>query len=119
MQPLKKFSQKSIRAIARNPNNETQSICIYSQSDIQHDISTQQFQELITKMDTIQRQSIDQNSRKLAEATGFSEIYAQNYGGYFKDIKDYICLNEEKHRPQDILNILSFVTLKNELLAFL
>ena len=59
MQPLKKFSPKSIRAIARNPNIDLQSIGIYSKSDIQHHIRTQQFQKLLTQMDTIQRQSID------------------------------------------------------------
>ena len=50
-------------------------------------------------MDTIQRQSIDQNLRKLAETAGFSDIYAQDYSGYFKDIKDYIYFNGEKYRP--------------------
>ena len=41
MQPLKKFSPESIRAIARNPNIDLQSIDIYSKSDIQHHIRTQ------------------------------------------------------------------------------
>ena len=59
MQSLKKFSPESSRAIARNPNIDLQSIGIYSKSDIQHHIRTQQFQELLTKMDTIQRKSID------------------------------------------------------------
>ena len=61
-------------------------------------------------MDTIQRQSIVQNLRKLAETAGFSDIYAQDYSGYFKDIKNYIYLNGEKYRPQDIspINIFSF-----------
>ena len=90
MQPLKKFSPESIRATARNPNIDLQSIGIYSKSDIQHHIRTQQFQELLTKMDTIQRQSIDQNLRKLAETAGFADIYNQDYSGYFRDIKDYI-----------------------------
>ena len=121
MQPLKKFSPESIRAIARNPNIDLQSIGIYSKSDIQHHIRTQQFQELLTQMDTIQRQSIDQNLRKLAETAGFADIYTQDYSGYFKDNKDYIYLNGEKYRPQDIspIKIFSFVTLKNEILAFL
>ena len=72
-------------------------------------------------MDTIQRQSIDQNLRKLAETAGFADIYTQDYSGFFKDIKDYIYLNGEKYRPQDIspINIFSFVTLKNEILDFL
>ena len=72
-------------------------------------------------MDTIQRQSIDQNLRKIAETAGFSDIYAQGYSVYFKDIKDYIYLNGEKYRPQDIspIIIFSFVILKNEVLAFL
>ena len=121
MQSLKKFSPESIRAIARNPNIVLQSIGIYSKSDIQHHIRTQQFQELLTQMDTIQRQSIDQNLRKLAETAGFADIYTQDYSGYFKDVKDYIYLNGAKYRPQDIspVKIFSFVTLKNKILAFL
>ena len=117
----KKFSPESIRAIGRNPNIDLESIGIYYKLDIQHHIRTQQFQELLTKLDTIQRQSIDQNLRKIAETAGFSDTYAQVYSGYFKQIKDYIFLNGEKYRPQDIspINILSFVNLKNELLAFL
>ena len=109
MQPLKKFSPESIRAIARNPNIDLQSIGIYSKSDIQHHIRTQQFQELLTQMNTIQRQSIDQNLGKLAKTAGFSDIYTQNYSGLFDDIKDYIYLNGEKYRPQDIspINIFS------------
>ena len=74
MRPLKKFSPESIRAIDRNPNIDLQSIGIYSNTDIQHHIRTQQFQELLTKMDTIQRQSVDQNLRKLAETAGISYI---------------------------------------------
>ena len=72
-------------------------------------------------MDTIQRQSIDQNLRKLAETAGFSDIYAQDYSGYFKEIKDYIHLNGKKYRPQDIspIKIFRFVNLKNEIVAFL
>ena len=72
-------------------------------------------------MDNIQRQSIDQNLPKLAKSAGFSDIYAQDYSGYLKDFKDYIYLNGEKYRPQDIspINIFSFVNLKNEVLAFL
>ena len=53
-------------------------------------------------MDTIQRQSIDQNLRKLAKIAGFADIYTQDYSGYFNDFKDYIYLNGEKYRPQDI-----------------
>ena len=53
MQPLKKFSSESFRAIARNPNIDLQSIGLYSKSDIQPHIRTQQFQELLTQMDTI------------------------------------------------------------------
>ena len=78
MPPLKKFSPESIRAIARNPNIDLQSIGTYSKSDIQHHIRTQQFQELLTQMDTIQRQPIDQNLRKLAETARFLDIYAQD-----------------------------------------
>ena len=43
MQPLKKFSLESIRTIALNLNIGLQSIEIYSKSDIQHHIRTQQF----------------------------------------------------------------------------
>ena len=78
MQPLKKISPESIRAIARYSNFDLQSIGIYSKSDIQHHIRTQQFQEVLTQMDTIQRQSIDQNLRKLAEIAGFADIYTQD-----------------------------------------
>ena len=90
MPPLKKFSPESIKAISSNPDIDLQSIVVDSISDIQHHIRSQQFQELLTKMDTIQKQSIDQNLRKLAETAGLSDIYAQDYSGYFKDIKDYI-----------------------------
>ena len=116
MQPLKKFSPESIRAIARNPNIDLQSIGIYSKSNIQYHIRTQQFQELLTQMDTIQRQSIDQNLRKLAET-----FIHKTKRGYFKDIKNYIYLNGEKYRPQDIspIIIFGFINLKNKVLAFL
>ena len=80
MQPLKKLSPESIRAIARKPTIDLQSIGIYSKSDFQQHIRTQQFQQLLTKMDTIQQQSIDQNLRKLAETAGFSDIYAFRQG---------------------------------------
>ena len=121
MPPLKKFSPKSIRAIARNRNINLQPIGIYSKPDKQHHIRTQQFQEILTQIDNIQRQSIDQNLRKLAETAGFSDIYTRDLSGYFKDIKDYIILDGEKYRPQDIspINIFNFVTLKNEILVFL
>ena len=122
MPPLKEISPESIRAIARNPNIDLKSIGIYSKSDTQHHIPTQLFRELLTKMDTIQRQSsIDQNLLKLAETAGFSDIYAQDYSGYFKDIKDFMHQNGKKYRPQDIspIIIFSFVHLKNELLSFL
>ena len=50
-----------------------------------------------------------------------AKLLTKDYNGYFKDIKDYINLNGEKYRPQDIsaINIYSFVTLKNEIIAFL
>ena len=78
MQSLKKISPESIRAFARNPNVDSQSIGIYSKSDIQHHIRTQQFQDLSIQIDTIQRQSIDQNLRKLTETAGFADIYTQD-----------------------------------------
>ena len=121
MQPVKKFSPENIPAIARNPNIDLQSMGIYSKSDKQHHICTQQFQELLTQMDTIQRQSIHQKIRKLAETAGFSDIYTQDYSEYFKDFKDCIYLNGEKFRPQGTSskNIFSSITLKSEILAFL
>ena len=48
---------------------------------------------------TINRPKIYANLQKTA---GFGDIYTQDYSGYFKDIKDYIYLNGEKYRPQDI-----------------
>ena len=78
-QSLKKFTPESIRAIARNPNIDLQSIGIYSKSDIQHHIRTQQFQELLTQMDTIQRQSIDQNLRKLGYITFYNPYSGLSY----------------------------------------
>ena len=39
-------------------------------------------------MESIQRQSIDQNLRKPTETSGFSDIYAQGYSGYLKDTDD-------------------------------
>ena len=50
-----------MRAIARNPNIDLQSIGIYSRSDLQHHIRTQQFQKRFNKIENEQRQSIDQN----------------------------------------------------------
>ena len=47
--PLKKFSPKSKGAITRNPKNYTQSTDIYSRSDIQHHLRTQQFQEIFSR----------------------------------------------------------------------
>ena len=63
-------------------------------------------------MDTIQKQSIDQNLQQLAETAGFSDVYAIGYNGYFEDIKDYIYLNGEKQRPQDISPIIIFSFVK-------
>ena len=116
----KQFSPKSFRTIARNPNIDLQSIGIDSKSDVQQHIRTQQFQELLTKMDTKQRQSIDQNLRKLAETAGISDIYAQDYSGYFKDIKVYNYLNGKNFRPQNIppINIFKFVNLKTNFYPF-
>ena len=73
--------KESLSALARNPNINLQSIGIYSKSDIQHHIRTQQFHELLTQMDTIQGQSIDQNLRKLAETAGFADMHTQDYSG--------------------------------------
>ena len=66
MQPLKTFSPESIRAFARNPNIDLQSIGKHSKSAIQHHMRTQQFQELLTKMEnttTIHRSKLTQTCR--------------------------------------------------------
>ena len=54
MEPLTTFSPESFRAITRNLNMVFQSIRIHSESHTQHRIRTQQCQEIVTKMDTIQ-----------------------------------------------------------------
>ena len=120
MQAIKSFHQKALELL---PGIQ---ISIYNRSAYTLNSTfnatyVQQIQELLSKKHTIQRQSEDQNLRKLAETAGLSDIYAQDYKGFFKDIKDCIYLNGEKYRPQDISPkiILSFVNLKNELLAFL
>ena len=74
MPPLKEFSPESIKAIAHNPSIDLQSIGKHSRSDIQHHIQTEEFQELLTKMDTIPRHSLDQILRTLAETAGLSDI---------------------------------------------
>ena len=60
-------------------------------------------------MDTIQRQSIDHNLRKLAETAGFSDTYAEDLAVFFFNLKDCFHLNGEKYRPQNIspINIFS------------
>ena len=78
---LKKFSAESIRATAQIPNECLQSLGIYSKSGIQHHIRSQQVQEILTKTDTIQRQSIDRNLQKSAETAGFSDISKQDFSG--------------------------------------
>ena len=81
MQQLKNFSPESIGAIARNPNTELQSIGVISKLDIQHHIRTQQFREILTKMNTIQRQPINKIYAKLQKTVGFSDIYTHDYNG--------------------------------------
>ena len=87
MQSLKKFLPESIRAIARNPNINLQSIGIYSKSDIQHLIRTQKFQELLTQMDTIQRQSIDQNLRNLQKPQDLQTFIHKTTADILKTLK--------------------------------
>ena len=106
---MKKKSPESIRTIAQNPNIDLKSIGFFSKSNKKHHFRTQQFQELLTKTDKLQRQSIDQNLRKLATTAAFSDIYQQGCSGYFKDFRDYICLNWEKTRPQNILLVNIFL----------
>ena len=97
MQPLKSFHQKAFELLLATH------ISIYNKSvyilNPTYNITLEhrKFQELLTQMDTIQRQSIDQSLRKLAETAAFSDIYTQDYSGYFKDIKYYIYLNGEKY----------------------
>ena len=87
MPPLKKFSPESIRAIARNPNIDLQSIGIYSKSDIKHHIRTQQFQELLTKRDTIQRQSITKIYENLQKQQDFQIFTHKITADFFKTLK--------------------------------
>ena len=79
---------EKIRAIALNPNIDFQSVGNFLRSEKQYHIREQQFQELLTKMDAIQRQPIEQNLPKLAETAGFSDIYTQDNSGYFNYNKD-------------------------------
>ena len=62
-------------------------------------------------MDTIQRQSIDQNLRKLAETAGFADIYTQDYSGYFKDIKVLYISKPAKNTVPKIYHQLTFLAL--------
>ena len=75
--PSKKFLPEIICAIGRKPNVDLQSLKNYPKTNIHH-IRTQQYQELLTKMETIQRKSIDQKLRTLAETAGFSDICTQD-----------------------------------------
>ena len=93
--PQKKFSPKKLCTRARNPNIDLQPKGIFSKSNIQHHIQKQQFHELLTKTDKIQRQSIDQNLRKLVETAELSDNYTQDYNRYFKDIKGCMYMNGE------------------------
>ena len=69
-------------------------------------------------MDTSQKQSIDQNLRKVAETARFSDICQQGFTGKFKDLTDYLYLNGEIIAHKIILHLLffSFLHFKNELL---
>ena len=91
MPSLKKNSLGCIRAIARNPNIDLQLVGNIFRSDIHNHIQTQQIQELLTQMDSIQRQSIDQNLRQLAES--FSNFNPEDFSRYFQEIKDCIYPN--------------------------
>ena len=52
-------------------------------------------------MDTLQRQAIDRNLKKLLmkpnETTGFSDIYAQDFSEYLEDIKLYLPQRRKKY----------------------
>ena len=84
---FKKISPETIRAKARNPIKNSQSIVTFSRSDIQHHIRTQELQEVLTKMDTIPRHSIDQNLRKLTETAGFSVIFHKTVADTLRILK--------------------------------
>ena len=107
--PFKKFSPQRLRATTRNPYLDLQTIGIYVKPDIiyKHN-NSKNFSQKGTP--SINNQMIDQNLRKLDKTADFSGIYDQDYGGYFKVSKDYIYLNGEKNRPQDIstIDIFSF-----------
>ena len=111
-----------LNVIVREPNIALLSLGIYSKSDKQHHLRTQQFHELITKMNTIQCSQLT----KTCKNSRFFQHLTTRLQWYFKDIKDYIYLNGEKYRPQrsptaGLAGILfaGFVNLKNEVLSFL
>ena len=120
MPPLRKFSRESIRAVARNPNIDIHFIGIYSRSDLKYPYTTvsRTPNENGHNPKTINLPKFKKTCRNCRI---FIDIYAQDYCGYFKDIKDYKHSNGEKNRPQDIspIIIFSFINLKNEILAFL
>ena len=62
-------------------------------------------------MDTEQRQSKYQNLSKLAETTGFSDICAQSYCGFFKNFSGFLYLNGKNYRSQDFSPINLFTIL--------
>ena len=62
-----------MRAIARNPNIDLQSMGFFL-DQIDNITLAQQFQKLLTNVDTFHRKSMDQNLRKLAGTPGFSDI---------------------------------------------
>ena len=88
MQSLKKFSPESIRAIARKPKYRlTINRNLFKNQIFNITLETQQFQELLTQMDTIQRQSIDQNLRKLAETAGLPISTRKTIADILKTLK--------------------------------
>ena len=72
-------------------------------------------------MDTIQRQSIDQNLRKLVQKPQDFQTFTHKITADILKILKLTYLNGKKNRPQTIssINVFNFVNLKNELLAFL
>ena len=92
-----------LNVIVREPNIALQSIGDYSKSDSQPYIRTQQFQELLTKMDTTQCSQLTKTSENLQKH--FYRQLPTRLQWYFKDIKDYIYLNGEKCRPQRVTKL--------------
>ena len=77
MPTLKKISPESIKTFTRNPNIDLQSIDVYSRSDIQHQIRTQQFQEFFTKSIQYKDNLLTKINENLQKPQDFRHLYTR------------------------------------------